>query len=61
MNDKQEGLIKSMSVLIGNFGFPIIVTGWLLWERMTTMTQITDAINQNTAVMAELIRTMGGN
>ena len=60
MSEKQDGLIKSVSVLIGNFGFPIIVTGWLLWERMTTMTQITEAINKNTQVMAELIRTMGG-
>lgn len=53
--------------LVSTLGFPIVVAGWLLYERWTmlqdyqeTLVKLTNTINQNTTVVQELIRTVGG-
>lgn len=46
--------------LIDKLGFPIVVTGWLLYERSTMMQQLTDAINNNTAAINHIMQKLGG-
>jgi hypothetical protein len=49
--------------LIGQYGFPVLVTGYLLWERVNVMGQFTAAITANSAAIQELkvaIMQMGG-
>lgn len=40
--------------LVSTVGFPIVVVGFLLWERMTTTKELTKAIANNTEVIAKL-------
>jgi hypothetical protein len=41
--------------LIGKLGFPIVVTGWLLYERSTTLQTLVEAINNNTAAIQQIL------
>ena len=40
--------------LIGNYGFPIAVCVWLLYERTRTMNSLEKAIQNNTEALIEL-------
>lgn len=66
MDEKKEVNVQSKSVstikdFISTLGFPIVVAGWLLYERYTmlanqdkTISELTDAINRNTELIAQL-------
>lgn len=47
--------IEVVKDIICSVGFPIVVTGFLLWERTNTMTKLTETINANTSVIERLI------
>lgn len=58
MNEKTSGIKE----LVAQLGFPIVVAGWLLWERWTMMTdynatlvQLTDAISKNSDMVRQLM------
>ena len=48
-------LVDTVTRLIGNVGFPIVVALYLLWERRTLIKELTDAIN----ALREAIEHMG--
>jgi len=43
--------LASIETTIANYGFPIAVAIWLLYERVTTMKQFTNAITKLTALI----------
>ena len=45
-----DALVK----VITSVGFPIVVTGFLLWERMTTTKELIKAISQLTDMVSRL-------
>lgn len=64
MDEKKVNLITS---LINKVGFPILVVVWLLYERWTGMhnqesalRDLTQAINENTALIQHLMASLGG-
>jgi len=45
--------------LIGNLGFPIAVTVWLLYERKKVIDANTEALNQLKIVIVKLVEKLG--
>ena len=41
---------------IGNFGFPIVVSIFLLWRFENKLEKLTDVIQQNSEITKDLIR-----
>ena len=57
--------VNVLTQLIGSLGFPIVCCGALFWRMIKQdtmhkeeMTKFTDAINNNTSVMNELLMTI---
>lgn len=48
-------IINLILQAISTVGFPIVVTGFLLWERKTTTEKLTETIANNTKVIELLI------
>lgn len=48
-------VIEVIKDIVCSVGFPIVVTGFLLWERMTTTKELQKTIANNTEVIAKLI------
>ena len=51
-------IINLILQAISTVGFPIVVTGFLLWERKTTTEKLTETIANNTKVIELLIDEM---
>lgn len=41
--------------LVREFGFPVVVAGWLLYERRSVMKELQTAVQANTAATIELV------
>lgn len=50
--------LEILQALIGSYGFPVVVTGYLLWERRTMIGQLTNAINDMRTAVVELTASM---
>lgn len=48
-------IMDAIKDVICTVGFPIVVTGFLLWERMTTTKELIKTIQNNTMVIDKLI------
>lgn len=64
-DDKKAGLASWVSDMISKLGFPIVITGYLLYERATaiaqqneTLQKLSETINQNSEVVQQLIQTL---
>lgn len=44
--------------LIGNLGFPICVAGYVLWRLNGKMDKNTEAVQENTAQLGEMVHVM---
>jgi hypothetical protein len=47
--------------LVSKLGFPVVVCGWLLYERATTLGQLTSTIAENSELikrLTDMIQTM---
>ena len=53
-------VLEAVKDVICTVGFPIAVTGFLLWERMTTTKELTKTIANNTQVISLLIDKLEG-
>lgn len=51
--------IPTITTLIGSLGFPIAVCIACFWFINKTLNNITTALNNNTAVMQELVKEKG--
>jgi hypothetical protein len=65
MDDKKAGVASWLTDLISKLGFPIVISGWLLYERATSIAQqsetlqkLSETINQNSEVVQQLITTL---
>lgn len=54
-------IINLILQAISTVGFPIVVTGFLLWERKTTTEKLTETIANNTKVIELLIDEINDN
>lgn len=62
MNEEKKTIIQTVKELVQTVGFPIVVAGWLLYERYNmlasnekTLHSLTEAINRNTQMINQLI------
>lgn len=53
--------MQDVYTLIGSYGFPIIVTGFLLTKGTKILSDLTTAINSNTIAITKLLDREGGN
>lgn len=47
-----------ITTAIGSLGFPIVAACGLFWYNVKVVTKMTDAVNNNTTVVAKLIENM---
>ena len=53
-------VLEAVKDIVCTVGFPIAVTGFLLWERLTTTKELTKTIANNTQVISLLIDKIEG-
>lgn len=61
-NETKKTLADTVSNLVSKLGFPIVVAGWLLYERYTMLAdqakqtaELTEAINRNSELIKGLM------
>lgn len=47
--------VEIVKDIVCSVGFPVCVTGFLLWERTSTLSKLTETINANTTVIERLL------
>lgn len=48
-------IVSVIENLIGSLGFPIVMVGYFIWDKQTSIKPLVDAVNNNTDVLNNLI------